>query len=231
MELLIMLIIPVIVVIACIVGLVNIKKNNSQSNENKLSMEQISATKVITNEFTQCTVKIDENNKKIAICNVKPTSKVETIEFAKICECEIIEDSNTILKGGIGRALVGGLIAGSTGAIIGANTRNSKNVVNDLHIRILTKDINNSFFIIPVIQSETKKDSFIYKYSIDFANNVYSTIIAIIKSNENDNSNNILTNESNDFEQQLEKLAELKEKGIITEQEFQESKKKILSKL
>ena len=67
---------------------------------------------------------------------------------------------------------------------------------------------------------------------MEFANSVYATIQAIIK--DNDNTNVVETkqelNSTNGLEQ-LEKLAELKDKGIITQEEFEESKKKILSKL
>ena len=63
-----------------------------------------------------------------------------------------------------------------------------------------------------------------------FADNVYATIKAIINENTKVNTSKNLLQENNGLEQ-LEKLSELKEKGIITEEEFQESKKKILSKL
>ena len=74
----------------------------------------------------------------------------------------------------------------------------------------------------------------IYKVAMEFANNVYATIQAIISENKGINNRINMQGEkqnTNNGLEQLEKLAELKEKGIITEQEFEESKKKILSKL
>ena len=202
----VLLVIAIITVIFCIIGLTHNKQNNYSIINDTLEKQQINATKTITNELT-----------------------IEIIDFSKIIECQLLEDSNIIQKGGIGRAVVGGVIAGGVGAIVGATTRQSKNIVNDLQIRILTNDINNSFYIIHIIDTETKKDSLIFKHSMEFANNVYSTIIAIIKLNDNSNNIGITTNE--DFEQQIEKLSNLKEKGIITQEEFDKSKKKILSKL
>ena len=71
-----------------------------------------------------------------------------------------------------------------------------------------------------------------YKLAMNFANNVYATIQAIIK--DNNNTNVVETkqdlNSINGLEQ-LEKLAELKDKGIITQEEFEETKKRILSKI
>lgn len=61
---------------------------------------------------------------------------------------------------------------------------------------------------------------------MNFANNVYATIQAIIK--DNNNTNVVETkqdlNSINGLEQ-LEKLAELKDKGIITREEFEETKR------
>ena len=225
----ILLVIAIITAIFCIIGLTHNKQDNHSIINDTLEKQQINATKTITNELTKCTIIIDEHNKKIAICNANLRETIEIIDFSKIIECQLLEDSNIIQKGGIGRAVVDSVIAGGVGAIVGATTRKSKNVINDLQIRILTNDINNSFYIIHIIDSETKKDSLIFRHSMEFANNVYSTIMAIIKLNDNSNNVDIATNE--DFEKQIEKLSNLKEKGIITQEEFNESKNKILSKL
>ena len=178
-------------------------------------------------------LRVDTEHNQIAICNVFPYSYVTYINFSDIIECEIIEDSNTIMKGGVGRAVVGGALAGGVGAIVGSTTRSSKNVVNSLQIRIVTSNIRNSLFNINLISEETNKEDLEYKNAMQFANNVYATIQAII------NENNKSKNQKEDIQEQnnttgleqLEKLAQLKEKGIITQEEFEESKKKILSKL
>lgn len=86
--------------------------------------------------------------------------------------------------------------------------------------------------MINIINYPVEKISSLYKEGREFANNVYATIQSIIS--KSSNSINVKkTNEqlSNIYLEQLEKLAELKEKGIITESEFLESKRKFLSKL
>ena len=68
---------------------------------------------------------------------------------------------------------------------------------------------------------------------MEYANKVYATIQAIINEN-NKNTNKVETTEeqtSNNGLEQLEKLAQLKEKGILTDEEFTEAKQKILAKL
>lgn len=123
------------------------------------------------------------------------------------------------------------------GAIVGANTRKSKNIVSNLSIRIVTNEIDNPLYSLDLItnQIDINKPLYanFYKVVLEFANNVYATIQAIINENNKSNiekENTLEQNNSNGLEQ-LEKLADLKEKGIITNEEFEESKKKILSKL
>lgn len=102
------------------------------------------------------------------------------IPFRSILDCEIIEDNSTIQKGGISRSIVGGAIAGGTGAIVGAATRKSKNIVENLAVRIITNDPVNAMKMFVFLDSETKRDSEKYKYSFHNAQELYSTIFSII---------------------------------------------------
>lgn len=127
-------------------------------------------------------IRIDDINKKIAICYVAPNKKVVLIDYTDILECDIIEDDNFVMKGGVGRAIVGEAIAGATGAIIGATTRKGENVVNNLQIRIVTQNIANPLHTIDIIVNETKKETDEYKKAIKFANEVYALITVIVNS-------------------------------------------------
>ncbi len=122
------------------------------------------------------------------------------------------------------------------GAIVGANTRKSKNIVSNLSVRIVTNNIANPLYTLDLIkyQIDINKPLYanLYKVAMEFANNIYATIQVIIKDNNNKNISETRQElPSSTGLEQLEKLAELKEKGIISEQEFEESKQKILSKL
>lgn len=172
--------------------------------------------------------RVDFDNKKVAICKLVNPLEIDIINFSNIIECKIIEDSNVISQGGVGRAIVGGAIAGGTGAIVGANTRKSKSVVSNFSVQIITNEIGNSLHSADLINFQLDKTNNLYNQAVNFSNNVYAIVQSIVSNND------FATNESGKSEnhiEKLEKLAELKEKGIITEQEFEESKKKILSKL
>ena len=105
------------------------------------------------------------------------------ISFNSILDCEIIEDNSTIQKGGLGRSIVGGAIAGGAGAVVGAATRNSKNIVENLAVRVITNNMENAMNMFVFLDSETKRDSEEYKYSFYNAQELYSTIFSIISRN------------------------------------------------
>lgn len=194
------------------------------SNKNFKTSKKIEYINMLSN-LPSIQLNVDTEHKKIAFCKIFPYQSLNIFDFKDIIECEIIEDSNTILKGGVGRAVVGGAIAGGVGAIVGANTRDSKNVINNLQIRIVTKDITNALYTIDLITTETKKENMLYKNSMKFANSIYATLQSIM----NENSNN--SNKEDNLLEQIEKLQKLKESGAISETEFEESKQRILSKL
>lgn len=206
-------------------------QNNSIEVTETLEKRKFKTSKAIISRqtITKNEVRIDEQNKQIAICKILPYSQVTFFKFSDIIECEIIEDSNTIMKGGVGRAVVGGALAGGVGAIVGSTTRSSKSVVNSLQIRIVTSNVRNSLFNINLISQETNKEDLEYKNAMEFANNVYATITAIMNKNETSikTQKNVKQNNDN-FVEQLERLSKLKNDGMITDDEFNESKKQIL---
>lgn len=175
---------------------------------------------VLSNEAD---ILIDSQNKQIAICNyLKPELKV--LPFSALLSCEIIENNTVVMKGGIGRAIVGGVIAGKTGAIVGAATRGSQSVTENLSIKIITSDVNESLIIIPLITQETKHDSDFYKKIWAVSQEVHSTLTSIIQTTNN-------TSEQEDTLSQIEKLAKLKEQGILTDEEFSKKKHELLDKV
>ena len=227
----ILIIFIVIIISAITISIMNdkIAKKNSGEIDEKLKKAGFitSQIRVLDMVENRQQLRVDLEHKKVAICNIFPQQNINMLDFSDIVECEIMEDSKTIMKGGIGRAIVGGALAGGVGAIVASNTRKSNDVINNLHIRIITKNVSNSLHIINIIKSETKKYSPEYKIAINFANNVYATLTSIIKGNSNENV--LQSNNSEDFVEQLEKLSKLKSDGIITEKEFEESKQKILN--
>ncbi len=231
----------IVLIIIFIIAFIGMNKDEEKAKENEYSIEdylksknfKTSQMKIYNQYNNRIQLRTDLEHKQIAICYIFPVEKTDFIKFTDIIECEIIEDSNTIMKGGVGRAVVGGVLAGGIGAVVGANTRASQNVTNSLQIRIVTKNINRSLYTINIITAETQKDSKEYKEAMNFANDVYATITSIINNSEKSNINvggkKDMEQNNNDFIEQLERLSKLKENGVITQEEFEESKQKILN--
>jgi hypothetical protein len=130
-----------------------------------------------------CELRVDSNHKMLVFFDLnKPSYK--KIPFSAIINCEIIQDNSTIANGGIGRAVVGGLIAGGAGAIVGANTRKIKNVVSDLHISITTSNIDDPLITIKVISGDVERNTQVYDSSIEYAEKVQATMMNIINQNQ-----------------------------------------------
>lgn len=173
-------------------------------------------------------VLFDLDSKKIAILDIS-ANIVYYVEFTKIIDCEIIEDNTTIMKGGIGRSIVGGALAGGVGAVVGASTRGSSDIVKNLAIRIITNDISNSLVMITLIKFDTNRNSDFYKNCMASAQGIYSTIASILNSNKTDKGAIPDSIEAISVSDQIRELAKLKEEGLITEEEFNKKKKTLLN--
>lgn len=107
------------------------------------------------------------------------------LPFSEITGCEILVDSE--VTGGVGRAVVGGAIAGGAGAIIGATTA-KKNVLS-YKIVIYRRNLSNPSTEIVLINTDTPKNNPIYKQAVDFSSKVNASIKAIISTIEKEEQN------------------------------------------
>ena len=171
------------------------------NNANKLTIDQIKSK---IKEPYRINIKFDE----IRYYNLK--GKIETKQ----------QVSGTGGGSSLGGAILGGVIAGSTGAIIGSR--------KDIEIKTTEYTTDTRSLIVKTIDN---KEYVFYCWQL------YETLFDLIPEKDYDvykkslNQNTKKVNQENDNLEQLEKLAKLKEKGIITQEEFEKSKKKILSKL
>ena len=84
--------------------------------------------------------------------------------------------------GGVGRAVVGGILAGGIGAVVGSVT--AKKHITSYKILIFTSDIINPCITLVLINSKTKTNSTNYTKARTFAQNVYASITSIILTNK-----------------------------------------------
>lgn len=145
-----------------------------------------------------------------------------------IMEYELIEDGETIVKGGLGSAVAGGVLFGGVGAVVGGLTggKKSKSTATKLQIKITINDINNPIVYINFIATETKKKSLVYKAAYASAQEILS-VLSIIKSVDTENSVTESINNTSVADEIL-KFNNLLKEGIISQEEFEVKKKQLL---
>lgn len=196
------------------------------------TFENFNLTKaeLLKNTSDACLYAIDEQNKVIVIANLSQ-NKCSQFKLDDIIKFELLEDNSTVLKkslvGTIGRSIVGGVLAGGVGAVIGGTT--GKSSVNktpeSIVIKFYLKDTQNPSFTFVILDSHKCSKSDKTKFAPiakNFAMNLCDTITSY-KAQQEDNKGEATSNID-----LLTKLADLKEKGLLTEEEFNTEKKKLL---
>lgn len=158
--------------------------------------------------------------------------------FSDIVDCQIQEDYAQELEqkvsGKSGSALAGGLLFGATGAIIGsAGKRNVsgsfKQICKSLSVQITLAISESPVYKIDFLSSPVDTQSTKYKIAKDDANKLVSVFLSLKAQAQNNNPKQSTdTTDKLDFEEALEKLFRLKQKGIITEEEFTAKKRQVL---
>lgn len=201
---------------------------NNAMNARKANTEELNsfnATKKIGTHM-----EIDENQKKWLVPDGmfggKKNPKV--YNYSDIVDFELLEDGESIAKGGLGRAVAGGLLFGGVGAIVGGVTggKKSKSICTSLKIKITLNDISKPVVYIDFIKASTKKDSIIYKSMYKSAQECLSVLQLIVNSQEasqEDNPQPIVSSAD-----EILKFKNLLDQGIISQEEFEVKKKQLL---
>lgn len=192
--------------------------------ENTILQQSFVATKKII-----CYFEVDEVKKLWLIPDGFVGGKKNPIiyKFSDVVEFELIEDGNSITKGGIGRAVAGGLLFGGVGAIVGGVTgkRKTKSTVNKLQVKITVNSISEPIRYINLIVSEVKKTSLTYKTALTNAQEIIS-LLAVMTKSPIEKEENVI--ESKSVTDEIKEYKALMDEGIITQEEFESKKRKLL---
>lgn len=160
--------------------------------------------------------------------------------YTDLLAYELLEDDSQITKGGLGRAIVGGVAFGGVGAIVGGVTgkKKTKKIVDSMMIKITVNDIENPMLVIPFITKPTKIKSKDYKAAHTDAHKMLSMLAVITAKAEQQLSPDVLiqlqqaeSNQTPDITdpfEEVKKLKELLDMGIINEEEFELKKNDLL---
>lgn len=149
------------------------------------------------------------------------------IPFYEITGAEIL--MNEARQNAVGRAIVGGAIAGDVGAIVGATTASKS--VNSLIVRIFSNNISHPAHDIRLIENKSVDiGSKEYSTAITFANNVLASIKSIISNQQSSTVQRQAMPQSNtNPAEEIMRYKQLLDCGAITSEEFEQKKKQLLS--
>lgn len=175
-------------------------------------------------------IKFDDNAKKILFPKTLLT-KARIYNYSELLEYEILEDGNTITKGGLGSAVVGGALFGGIGAVVGGLTggKKSKEVVRSLKVKIVLDNKIVPAEYIELLKTEFKKDGFVYRAAKQEAEDIVAILASISAENEKNKESNNTPAVNNDSITEIKRYKELLDGGIITQEEFDKKKQELLN--
>jgi hypothetical protein len=162
--------------------------------------------------------------------------KISNFECREILQSEIIIDGESVTKTSrgsqIGGAIIGGLLTGGVGAIIGglSGKKNTNDTITKIHLQLTVNDTNKPVRTIMFIDEKKalKKDNPKYKEGHDKATHWHNLISVIIKRADDEDRLSGKNENNTSKADELTKLAQLRKDGILTDEEFNNQKQKLL---
>ncbi len=159
------------------------------------------------------------------------------LRYDEIADYELVENGETVSKGGLGSAVAGGLLFGDVGAVVGGITGKKKGeqIITSMCIRasLSNKYVNTLTFYIMPAGTKAKTDSILYQSYKKEANDVISFFDSLVHQAQKDMHqqlvNNAHTNAAQSVADEILKFKNLMDQGIITTEEFEAKKRQLLN--
>lgn len=157
-------------------------------------------------------------------------------DYNQLVSYEYLENNHveTIVtqNGGIGRAIIGGAVAGGVGAIVGSTTASNKTktteTITSMSIRI-TLTPNAQLKYIKFLDTACEKTSPLYTDRIEKVYKVLSILDTIKYYNEQSVKSNVPNNIEVSVPEQIKQYKDLLDCGAITQDEYETKKKQLLN--
>ena len=153
--------------------------------------------------------------------------KAEVFKYEQIISFELIENGNSIISGGAGQAIAGGMLFGEVGAIIGGTTatRKMSEICTLLKIKITFRNCNRRSIDITFIDNSKgfQKNSYEYTTKFELAEEIMTALqVAVDKVKMSELST------KTSVADEILKFKNLLDLGAITEEEYNVKKKQLL---
>ena len=214
----------------------NLKKMTKEECDRYL--EQVQDLRMRIDNFSptyrlQARIQFDDDTETLML-EEEDWTKTQFIKYNQIVDFELLENGGSLAKGGVGRAVVGGMLFGSTGAIVGSTTRKQKKLCESLCIKLTLKDFEEPSYYINFIKKPVDVGSEYYKDVVKKAQDMMSKLQLITSSMSAPVQEDTGKSMGGNAEANADPIAEIRgykalyDEGILTEEEFQQKKKQIL---
>lgn len=235
-------------------GFVNIfynrfAKSFNYVDKDKIILKQGNTPFVVTREINTYLFLMDDFFNVLIIISSQFPQLYKVIEYSDIINVIYEEDGNTLFSKSmartVGGTLVGGALMGGAGAIVGGLSGDTSQVrtIQSMNIKILVRNTATPCVNLPInrhdevfnTKDETSRKN--YKSRIQEANDIKDLISVIIDNSSRQSTTTFTSSHQKNDEpksqtgiaDELVKLAQLKDAGVLSEEEFQQQKKKLLS--
>ncbi|MGL5436375.1 MAG: SHOCT domain-containing protein [Lachnospiraceae bacterium] len=142
-----------------------------------------------------------------------------------IVNYEVIEDGESLTKGGLGSAIAGGVLFGGVGAVVGGITggKTTKKVIQELRVKFVTRNpIYPEIYINILTTGKIKSGSILYNAYYGHLQSIL-TALTLMKNAAQDQETSKISSAD-----EILKYKNLLDQGIITQDEFEAKKKQLL---
>ncbi len=176
--------------------------------------------------FTKQTLYIDKEKSQFVF--QKNANYTAAYLFSDILNYEIYENGASVVKGTAGRALIGGVFFGLGGMIVGSSmSRGVDGVCKDLKLIIRLNNIDTPQLVVQYTEDvDISKSSDLYNQMRASLQEISSCLEFML--NNKGEGKAIQPTENGSLKTQLTELKELLDAGLITADEFEQKKKKLL---
>ena len=202
---------------------VDVIKQIRRMEANEGALEAFAPTKEV-GEF----LKINEKEKTWYVGAGAEKKRRVVRKFDDIADYELIDDGETVISGGFGKAVAGGVLFGVAGAMIGGATAKKKQtpVCTDLKIKITLKDINDPVVYIPFVTGQMKRSGTIFKMLMNNAQECLSLLQIMCDTSASQEP--VQSAPVASAADEIMKFKGLLDAGVITQEEFDAKKKQLL---
>jgi preprotein translocase subunit YajC len=216
-------------------------RNKKRMEKRMSNIPNFTATQKVIGIDGYAGLAIDEEREKICLSYPRQKEQIyRIISYKVLLSSEIFEDGVTVSKtmrgSQIGGALIGGVLLGGVGAIIGGLSGKTKTTgsVRKIDLRLTVNDTKSPIFDVTFLNKETKKDNPIYEQAIQSARHWHGLVEVLIKRADMEDKQKIAStpiiqhSSIASVADELKKLADLRDSGVLSDQEFQQQKLKLL---